>query len=78
MEFWHVCWSAKSINIAFRNFLRDIYDIFEEGKQFYNTNDESNYIERFLDYVKIFQLIMQSWKKLTMFMYTQQVLVGQI
>ena len=39
-------WSAKSINIAFRKYLRDIYDIFEEGKQFYNTNDESKYIER--------------------------------
>ena len=39
-------WSAKSINIAFRKHLRDIYDIFEEGKQFYNTNDESKYIER--------------------------------
>ena len=39
-------WSAKSINIAFRKYLRDIYDIFEEGKQFYNTNDEPKYIER--------------------------------
>ena len=35
-------------------------------------------LKGFLDYVKIFQLITQSWKKLIMFMYTQQVLVGQI
>ena len=39
-------WSAKSINISFRKHLRDVYDIFEDGKQFYNTKDEFKYIER--------------------------------
>lgn len=39
-------WSAKSINMAFRKYLRDIYDVFEEGKRFYNTEEESKYINR--------------------------------
>ena len=41
-------WSAKSINMAFRKYLRDIYDVFEEGKRFYNTEEESKYITNFL------------------------------
>jgi len=31
-------WSAKSIALAYRKNLRDMYDLFEEGKQFYNTD----------------------------------------
>tara|TARA_B100000902_G_C27307143_1_gene916172 strand:- start:872 stop:1960 length:1089 start_codon:yes stop_codon:yes gene_type:complete len=39
-------WSAKSINLAYRKHLRDMYDIFEEAKDFYNTPDEQEYINR--------------------------------
>ena len=39
-------WSAKSITLAYRKQLRDLYDIFEEGKKFYNTSKEDEYIER--------------------------------
>ena len=39
-------WSAKSISLAYRKHLRDMYDLFEEGKEFYNTNKEREYIDR--------------------------------
>ena len=39
-------WSAKSIRLAFRKHLRDMYDVFEEGKEFYNSDDEEDYINR--------------------------------
>ena len=39
-------WSVKAITLAYRKQLRDMYDIFEEGKQFYNTPDETEFIER--------------------------------
>ncbi len=39
-------WSAKSITLAYRKYLRDIYDVFEEGKKYYNTAKETEYIER--------------------------------
>ncbi len=39
-------WSAESIALAYRKHLRDMYDIFEEGKQFYNTTEEKEYIDR--------------------------------
>jgi mannose-1-phosphate guanylyltransferase len=39
-------WSAKSITLAYRKQLRDMYDLFEEGKLFYNTNKESEFIDR--------------------------------
>ena len=39
-------WSAKSITLAFRKHLRDMYDLFDEGKQFYNTPQESEFINR--------------------------------
>ncbi len=39
-------WSAKSITLAYRKNLRDMYDLFEEGKQFYNTDEEAEYIDR--------------------------------
>jgi mannose-1-phosphate guanylyltransferase len=39
-------WSSKSIILAFRKYLRDMYDVFEEGNQFYNTNEELEFIER--------------------------------
>jgi mannose-1-phosphate guanylyltransferase len=39
-------WSAKSISLAFRKHLRDMYDVFEEGKEFYNSEDEEDYINR--------------------------------
>jgi len=39
-------WSAKSINLAYRKHLRDMYDVFEDAKKFYNTDDEQEYINR--------------------------------
>ena len=39
-------WSVKSITLAYRKQLRDLYDVFEEGKQFYNTNKEIEFINR--------------------------------
>jgi len=39
-------WSAKSITLAYRKQLRDMYDIFEEGKNFYNTMEEKEFINR--------------------------------
>ena len=39
-------WSAKSITLAYRKQLRDMYDIFEEGKRFYNTSKETEFIDR--------------------------------
>jgi len=39
-------WSAKSIALAYRKNLPDMYDVFEEGKEFYNTNKETEYIDR--------------------------------
>ena len=39
-------WSAKSITLAYRKHLRDLFDIFEEGKEFYNTNRETEFIDR--------------------------------
>ena len=39
-------WCAKSINLAYRKHLRDMYDVFEEGKKYYNTDKEEEYIDR--------------------------------
>jgi mannose-1-phosphate guanylyltransferase len=39
-------WSAKSITLAYRKHLRDIYDVFEKGKDFYNTSKETEFIDR--------------------------------
>ena len=39
-------WSAKSITLAYRKHLRDMYDVFEEGKMYYNTEEETEYIDR--------------------------------
>lgn len=39
-------WSAKSITLAYRKHLRDMYDVFEEGKMHYNTEKETEYIDR--------------------------------
>ena len=39
-------WSAKTIIKKFRKHLRDIYDIFEDGKNHYNTSKEIDYINR--------------------------------
>jgi mannose-1-phosphate guanylyltransferase len=39
-------WSAKSIILAFRKYLRDIYEIFDDGKEFFNTNQEKEFIDR--------------------------------
>ena len=38
--------SSKSITLAYRKQLRDMYDVFEEGKQFFNTNKETEFINR--------------------------------
>ncbi len=39
-------WSAKAITLAYRKHLHDMYDVFEEGKQYYNTEEETEYINR--------------------------------
>ena len=39
-------WSVQSIVLAYRKYLRDMYDIFEEGGQFYNTSKEVEFIDR--------------------------------
>ena len=39
-------WSAKSITLAYRKYLHDMYAVFEEGKQYYNTNKEAEFIDR--------------------------------
>ena len=39
-------WSAKSIALAYRRHLNDIYTVFEEGKLIYNTEKEEEYIDR--------------------------------
>ena len=39
-------WSAKSITLAYRKHLRDMHEVFDEGKQFYNTINEKEFIER--------------------------------
>ncbi len=39
-------WSVKSITLAYRKYLRDMYDIFEDGKKFYNTIAEIEFINR--------------------------------
>ena len=39
-------WNAKSITLAYRKHLHDMYDIFEEGKAYYNTDKEEEYIDR--------------------------------
>ena len=38
--------NVKTISLAFRKYLRDMYDVFEEGDKFYNTPNEQNYINR--------------------------------
>ena len=39
-------WSVKSIILAYRKHLRDMHDIFEAGKEFYNTDQEQEFIDR--------------------------------
>ena len=39
-------WSAKSITLAYRKYLRDMYEVFDEGRQFYNTINEKEFIDR--------------------------------
>ena len=39
-------WSSKSITLAYRKHLRDMYEVFDEGKQFYNTINEKEFIDR--------------------------------
>ena len=39
-------WSAKSITLAYRKHLNDIYTVFEDGKLIYNTEKEEEYIDR--------------------------------
>ena len=39
-------WSAKSITLAYRKHLNDIYTVFEDGKTKYNTEKEEEYIDR--------------------------------
>ena len=39
-------WSAKAINLGLRKHLRDLYDRFEDGNDYYNTDEEVEFINR--------------------------------
>ena len=39
-------WKAETIILAIRKHLRDLYDIFETGNEYYNTSDEVEFIDR--------------------------------
>ena len=39
-------WSAQSISLAYRKHLRDMYEVFDEGKEFYDTLEEKEFIDR--------------------------------
>ena len=39
-------WSAKAITLGLRKYLRDLYDRFEDGNEYYNTNKETEFINR--------------------------------
>ena len=39
-------WNVQTITLAYRKHLRDMYDIFEEGKIFYNNDKEIEFINR--------------------------------
>lgn len=39
-------WSLKSINQSMQEYLPDVYDIFEQGDKFYNTNKEEDFISK--------------------------------
>jgi mannose-1-phosphate guanylyltransferase len=45
-------WNAKSILLSIRKHLRDMYDLFEEGKDLYNTEGESDFINRIYPHCK--------------------------
>jgi len=39
-------WNVKSIMLSIRKHLRDLYDRFEDGKEYYNTPEEHEFIQR--------------------------------
>ena len=39
-------WSAKAVMLGLRKHLRDLYDRFEDGSEYYNTNQEVEFINR--------------------------------
>lgn len=39
-------WSAKAVMLGIRKYLRDLYDRFEDGKEYYNTEKEVEFINR--------------------------------
>ena len=39
-------WKAETVILAIRKHLRDMYDIFESGNEYYNTDKESEFIDR--------------------------------
>ena len=39
-------WKAETVILAIRKHLRDMYDIFEAGNEYYNTTDENEFIDR--------------------------------
>lgn len=45
-------WNAKSILLSIRKHLRDMYDLFEEGKDRYNTPRESDFINKIYPHCK--------------------------
>ncbi len=45
-------WNAKSILLSIRKHLRDVYDLFYEGNDLYNTEQEAEFINRIYPYCK--------------------------
>ena len=39
-------WSAKAVTLGLRKHLRDLYDRFEDGNAYYNTDEEAEFINR--------------------------------
>ena len=39
-------WKAESVILSIRKHLRDMYDIFDEGRAYYNTKEETEFIDR--------------------------------
>jgi mannose-1-phosphate guanylyltransferase len=39
-------WSAKAVTLGLRKYLRDLYDRFEDGNAYYNTDEEVEFINR--------------------------------
>lgn len=39
-------WKAEAVILSIRKHLRDLYDVFESGNEYYNTSEETEFIDR--------------------------------